>query len=236
MSDRFGCCPICGQCGMHVNVEKNHVGFCEEHKVRWGIGSNLFSSWRGESEEIWKKNAKMLETFTEVEPIHPVGYLIGGGPVCQYCVHPHEEDQTPRHFKVDGNLYRSLPNPKPLCERCGKDFFGKESNRDDEFRLREHDVKLTNQQIVEFGHLAKEMIELCINANAKLFFEQANCYLACFYKVREMLRLIDSEYIASHQGPGKIMEFYQEGRELSNNWDRLHWIVPDEATVDESPF
>jgi len=111
------------------------------------------------------------------------------------------------------------------------------ANRDDGLRLREHEAKLSNQQIVEFAYLTKEMIELCIGTNdkrsAKLSFEEANCYLACFYKAREMLGLIDSEYIEFHGG---LVEFYQEGRELSNDWDRLHWIVPNEAPISEPAF
>ena len=81
------------------------------------------------------------------------------------------------------------------------------------------------------------MIELCIENNAKLSVEQANCYRSSFYAVREMLRVADSEYI--HE---RIVEFYQEGRELSNEWDRLKWITPAEekaaadAISNETPF
>ena len=95
----------------------------------------------------------------------------------------------------------------------------------------ENEVTLTNQQIIEFAYLTKEMIELCLENNAKLFFEQANCYPACFYKVRELLKLAfdaDFGYGASH---GAIREFYQEGRELSNEWERLKWITPAEASA-----
>jgi len=101
----------------------------------------------------------------------------------------------------------------------------KKECRDDKVRFREHEVKLTNQQIVEFAYLTKEVIESCIENNAKLSFERANCYPACFYKVREMLRLVDLKYIASH---GRIMDFYQEGRELSNDFDRLKWETSSE--------
>jgi len=66
----FGGCPQCGDC-LSVNVHKSHYGICEAHKVFWPIGSNLFSSWRHEDESIWRKNAALLQGFTEVKPIYP---------------------------------------------------------------------------------------------------------------------------------------------------------------------
>mgnify|MGYP006910634393 CR=1 FL=1 len=52
----------------------------------------------------------------------------------------------------------------------------------------------------------------------KLFFEQANCYAACFYKVRKLLKSVDAEYLEQHKG---LAEFYREDRELSNDNDVL---------------
>src|SRR5262245_32207029 len=67
----FGGCPQCGE-GSYINVRKSHYGICATHKVYCPIGCNLFSSWQEENQEVWDKNAKMLEGFTEVEPIRPV--------------------------------------------------------------------------------------------------------------------------------------------------------------------
>jgi hypothetical protein len=66
----FGVCPVCkGQDG-YLNVERDHWFKCDEHKVRWHVGSNLFTSWHGEDEEIWEKNARILSEYEEVEPVH----------------------------------------------------------------------------------------------------------------------------------------------------------------------
>ena len=41
-----GGCPHCGGHDGMVNVGRSHWLRCEEHKVKWCLGSNLFSSWR----------------------------------------------------------------------------------------------------------------------------------------------------------------------------------------------
>jgi hypothetical protein len=57
---------------------ESHWMFCREHKTRWCIGSNLFSSWRHETEaeqRAWydKENFGSYET---VEPYHaPAGHV-----------------------------------------------------------------------------------------------------------------------------------------------------------------
>ena len=47
--------------------------FCREHKKSWDIGSNLFSSWRDETEDeqraAWDEAG--LEDCKRVEPIYP---------------------------------------------------------------------------------------------------------------------------------------------------------------------
>lgn len=66
----FGVCPICkGQDGF-MNVGREHWFVCQEHKTKWFVGSNLFSSWRYQSEEVWEENARILEGYEEVEPAH----------------------------------------------------------------------------------------------------------------------------------------------------------------------
>lgn len=66
----FGGCPHCGKSNI-VNVHKSHYGICEEHKVFWPAGYNLFSSWQHEDGELWAKHDQMLARFAEVEPIRP---------------------------------------------------------------------------------------------------------------------------------------------------------------------
>jgi hypothetical protein len=90
----------------------------------------------------------------------------------------------------------------------------------EEIELRHIDktVELTNQDILELAYATKELIEYVFGA--KLFWEQTNCYFANFYTIRRLLKSVDADYLNEHP---KIAEFYREGRELSNDWDRLHW-------------
>ena len=46
----FGLCPVCHKTDGYANTGRTHVFFCKEHKKRWCVGSNLFSSWRYETE------------------------------------------------------------------------------------------------------------------------------------------------------------------------------------------
>ena len=64
----FGLCPDCHAEPAIRNVNRTHVAHCEKCRVKWIIGANLFSSWRGESEADWEANAAFLVDFREVEP------------------------------------------------------------------------------------------------------------------------------------------------------------------------
>jgi hypothetical protein len=69
--DYFGGCPQCGRNDGYVNVGKSHVFICREHKTKWSIGSNLFSSWRYQTEEEQRRIYDEIGVgdFTEVEPL-----------------------------------------------------------------------------------------------------------------------------------------------------------------------
>ena len=64
--NHFGNCSVCGEYDEVLNVNRNHHFVCHKHKKRWNVGSNLFSGWRDETEEIWKKNCKTLEHYEEI--------------------------------------------------------------------------------------------------------------------------------------------------------------------------
>jgi hypothetical protein len=68
--DCFGLCPICHETDGFANAGKSHVFYCREHKTSWCVGTNLFSSWREQTEEeqrrIW--NEIGLEEFEDVKP------------------------------------------------------------------------------------------------------------------------------------------------------------------------
>jgi hypothetical protein len=46
----FGLCPHCHKIDGDY-VGRSHWFLCDEHKVKWLVGANLFSSWRHETEE-----------------------------------------------------------------------------------------------------------------------------------------------------------------------------------------
>ena len=97
-------------------------------------------------------------------------------------------------------------------------------------RFYEHKVKFDNQQIVELAYICKETIEIYTESHCKLFFEQANCFRSCFRKMLQMLKLVDSRYIAFHP---ELVKFYCAGRELSTDCDRLSWYSAAEAEIKE---
>ena len=65
--DHFGLCPVCHKSDGYLNIGKTHMGVCHAHKKAWPVGMNLFSSWEHETEEDWKRNAKTLVEYEEVE-------------------------------------------------------------------------------------------------------------------------------------------------------------------------
>ena len=66
VKDRFGVCPVCGVGDLCLNVGRVHFFCCEEHEVTWCVGANLFSSWRHEDEETWRKNEERLKGYRVV--------------------------------------------------------------------------------------------------------------------------------------------------------------------------
>lgn len=67
----FGGCPYCGGYDRILNIERVHWMMCRTHQVKWDIGSNLFSGWRGETEEQWIRNTYELAGYREVESVFP---------------------------------------------------------------------------------------------------------------------------------------------------------------------
>lgn len=65
-----GGCPTCGKDDGFLNVSSGHYFVCYVHQVYWCIGINLFSGWKHEDEAVWRRNADILATMKEVEPLH----------------------------------------------------------------------------------------------------------------------------------------------------------------------
>jgi hypothetical protein len=91
----------------------------------------------------------------------------------------------------------------------------------DEARLRPINVELSNQQVVELAYAVMELIEPLARTHAKLYFEQANGYLSCFYLMRGLLGNVDPDYLDQHKD---LARFFRQDRELDNAFDRLKWV------------
>jgi hypothetical protein len=76
--DYFGGCPKCGQNDGCFTVDRDHWHVCHEHRVKWWIGSNLFSCWRKMSADDFARNAAMLAGYRAVDPLGPGLRLIKG--------------------------------------------------------------------------------------------------------------------------------------------------------------
>jgi hypothetical protein len=51
----FGGCPHCGEMDGIVNVGRGHWLRCDRHEIKWYVGSNLFDSWRHQTEAEQRK-------------------------------------------------------------------------------------------------------------------------------------------------------------------------------------
>ena len=73
----FGVCPVCKSDDGYLNVGPNHWFYCAEHRARWFVGSNLFSSWREQTDDEQHAVCDRLsfDTFRDVEPVtlDPIG-------------------------------------------------------------------------------------------------------------------------------------------------------------------
>jgi hypothetical protein len=68
--ENWGLCPFCKEPGdRYLNVGRVHFVVCDDCEACWLIGSNLFSSWRHESKEVWQANEALLKTYRYVDSI-----------------------------------------------------------------------------------------------------------------------------------------------------------------------
>ena len=67
-TEYFGGCPHCGRNDGYLNIGREHWFVCHRHRAKWWVGSNLFSCWREETEETWRKNAYLMAIYYEAEP------------------------------------------------------------------------------------------------------------------------------------------------------------------------
>lgn len=65
----FGGCPHCGRTDGYFNLHRNHFFVCHEHRVKWFVGENIFSSWRHQTPHNWERNAKSVASYADVRPV-----------------------------------------------------------------------------------------------------------------------------------------------------------------------
>ena len=89
----------------------------------------------------------------------------------------------------------------------------------DEIRFKEHEITFNNQDILELAYTAKDFLETLLEHNSKLSFCQANSCMGTFYTIRELIKLVDDDYLAEfHQ---RLIDFYDRDIEIIS--DRLYW-------------
>jgi hypothetical protein len=72
----FGWCPECGSHDGYCNIGRDHWVFCDAHRTKWWVGSNLFSAWRDDDEATWERNAEHLAAYRVVDPHTPTGAML----------------------------------------------------------------------------------------------------------------------------------------------------------------
>lgn len=89
--EHFGNCPQCGYNEEYLNLGRDHWFICDACRTKWYVGSNLFDSWRHESEEDWSRNTWRLSSYREVEPAYPEK----GQTLEEVLEAPEEDDELP---------------------------------------------------------------------------------------------------------------------------------------------
>jgi len=87
-----------------------------------------------------------------------------------------------------------------------------------ELRASQKKVKLTNQEIIKFAYITKEIINYA--GRKKLSNAKANCYEECFYTIQDHLEEVDKEYLNRH---AELRDFFRKGRRLISEDNRLRW-------------
>jgi hypothetical protein len=72
----WGACPDCATVGTYpyTNIGRGHWFYCADHKTVWFVGSNLFSSWKFETEAEQQAEYDRIgmSTFRHVEPVYGI--------------------------------------------------------------------------------------------------------------------------------------------------------------------
>ncbi len=66
----FGGCPHCLRNDGFLNIGREHWFVCHRHKMKWCVGSNLFTA--PEAEDALRSNVYRLANYMTCEPVLPI--------------------------------------------------------------------------------------------------------------------------------------------------------------------
>jgi len=75
----FGHCSVPEHDNYYLNIGRGHWMVCDKCKIKWFIGANLFSSWRGQNRNIWEANAERIKNYDEIDINAPCHLKKHGG-------------------------------------------------------------------------------------------------------------------------------------------------------------
>lgn len=84
VNHHFGVCPICHRTDGYMNVGNEHWFVCNEHKTKWVIGANLFSSCMDETPEQQRAEQEKIG-FAGYEKVEPHYDTAGADEECGGC-------------------------------------------------------------------------------------------------------------------------------------------------------
>ena len=70
-TSNFGGCPTCDGSDGYFNIGRDHWFYCHAHRVRWCVGSNIFSGWIDESAEEQRAKYRTIIGYAVVSPTDP---------------------------------------------------------------------------------------------------------------------------------------------------------------------
>lgn len=133
-------------------------------------------------------------------------------------------------FKPDKGLWPFHSGTlEPICKSCFRDIdpeVFKPVSPDNNYRMEEKEIQLTNKEIIELAYLWKETIgDNFVGKKGKpstrLSFSQARCFFHTFYSIRGLLGdRVDDEYLKICHRDVKV---YFLDQELTKNGEHLTW-------------
>jgi hypothetical protein len=85
-----------------------------------------------------------------------------------------------------------------------------------------HSIEISNQMIITLAYSCKDIIGVLEEHHTKLAFEEANCHLANFYFIRNLLELVPNDYKHIHDSLTRF--FCSKKRILDIINDKLYFV------------